>query len=62
MPALAATQIEADSCLVQLRGEDLDRLALTIARIALTAPVAVIEPAELAETVKRLATRLAVSP
>ncbi len=50
-----ATRIDADSCLVQLRGEDLDRLALAIARSALTAPVAVIEPVELAETVKRLA-------
>lgn len=54
-----ATRIDADSCLVQLRGEDLDRLALAIARIALTAPVAVIEPVELAETVKRLAAHLA---
>lgn len=54
--------IEADSCLVQLRGEDLGRLSLAIARIALTAPVAVIEPAELAETVKRLAAHLNTPP
>lgn len=56
------TGIEADSCLVQIRSEDLDRLAMTIARIALTAPVAVIEPTELADTVRQLATHLSVSP
>jgi predicted DNA-binding transcriptional regulator YafY len=56
------TAIEADSCLVQIRSEDLDRLAMTIARIALTAPVAVIEPTELADTVRQLATHLTVSP
>ncbi|WP_106401357.1 helix-turn-helix transcriptional regulator [Actinocorallia populi] len=51
-------EMEADSCLVRIRDDDLDRLALTVARIALTAPVAVIEPAELADTVRRLATHL----
>ncbi len=55
-------KIEAESCLVEIRGDDLDWLALTIARIALTAPVTVIAPAELADTVKQLATRLAVTP
>lgn len=52
---------EAGSCSVQIRGEDLGRLAMTVARIALTAPVAVIEPAELADTVRQLATHLTVS-
>ena len=55
-------EVEADRCLVQIRSEDLGRLAMTVARIALTAPVAVIEPAELADTVRQLATHLTVSP
>ena len=55
-------EMDAQSCLVQIRSEDLGRLAMTIARIALTAPVAVIEPAELADTVRQLATHLNVSP
>ena len=55
-------KIEAESCLVQIRSEDLGRLAMTVARIALTVPVAVIEPAELADTVEQLATHLTVSP
>ena len=55
-------EMDAESCLVQIRSEDLDRLAMTIARIALTAPVAVIEPPELADTVRQLATHLTVSP
>jgi hypothetical protein len=54
--------MEANSCFVQIRGDDLDWLAMTVARIALTAPVAVIEPAELADTVRQLATHLTVSP
>ena len=53
---------DAESCLVEIRGEDLGRLAMTIARIALTAPVTVIAPAELAATVRQLATHLAVTP
>ncbi len=53
---------EAESCVVQIRSENLDRLAMTIARIALTAPVTVIEPAELADTVRQLATHLGVTP
>lgn len=58
------TPIETDAqpCLVQIRSEDLGRLAMTVARIALTAPVTVIEPAELADTVSQLATHLAGSP
>ena len=55
-------EMGAESCVVQIRSEDLGRLAMTIARIALTAPVAVIEPAELAETVRQLATNLTVPP
>lgn len=48
----------ADSCVVAIRGDDFDRLAMTISRIALTAPVTVLEPAELADTVRRIATHL----
>ncbi|MDV8068163.1 YafY family protein [Rhodococcus sp. IEGM 1366] len=47
---------------VEIRGEDLGRLAMTVARIALTAPVTVIEPAELADTVRQLAIHLRISP
>ena len=53
---------DAESCLVQIRSEDLGRLALTVARIALTVPVEVIEPVELAHTVEQLATHLTGSP
>lgn len=35
---------------------------MTVAHIALTAPVVVIEPTELADTVSRLALHLRVSP
>ena len=52
-------EVEADRCVVQIRSEDLGRLAMTVADIALTAPVIVIEPAELADTIRRLAVRLA---
>lgn len=55
-------ETEAESCVIKIHGHDLDRLALTIARIALTAPVATIDPPDLAETVRRLATHLTVSP
>ena len=55
-------EMEAGSCVIQIRSEDLGRLAMTIARIALTAPVAVIEPAELDDTVRKLAGHLTVSP
>ena len=53
---------ETASCLVTIRSEDLGRLAMTVARIALTAPVAVIEPTELADTIRQLATHLTVPP
>jgi predicted DNA-binding transcriptional regulator YafY len=55
-------ETQADSCVVQVRGDDLQWLAMIVARLALTAPVAVIEPAELADAVGQLATRLTVSP
>ena len=55
-------EVEGDCCLVQIRSEDLGRLALTVARIALTAPVTVVEPAELADAVRQLATHLTVRP
>jgi len=53
-------QTEASSCVVEIRGEDLGRLAMTVARIALTAPVAVVKPAELADTVRQLANNCAM--
>ena len=51
-------ELGAKYCFVQIRSEDLGRLAMTVARIALTAPVTVIEPAELADTVSQLAIHL----
>lgn len=51
----------ADHCFVQIRGEDLGRLAMTVARIALTAPVTVIEPNELSGIVDQLAVHLGAS-
>jgi hypothetical protein len=54
-------ELGADYCLVQIRSEDLGRLAMTVARIALTATVTVLEPAELADTVSQLAVHLGVS-
>lgn len=50
-----------DYCLVRIRSEDLGRLAMAVARIALTAPVRVIEPVELARVVDQLASHLAGS-
>lgn len=57
----APIELGPDSCVVQIRSEDLGRLAMTVARIALSARVVVIEPAELADTVGRLATHLTVA-
>jgi len=51
-------EVEADRCLVRVRSEDLGRLAMTVARIALSAPVVVIEPAELADAIRQLAIHL----
>lgn len=55
-------EMQAQSCVVQIRSEDLGRLAMTTARIALTAPVAVIAPDELAETISQLSAHLTPSP
>ena len=55
-------KLETASCLISIRSEDLGRLAMTVARIALTAPVAVIEPTELADTIRQLAAHLTVPP
>lgn len=44
--------------MIQIRGEDLGRLVMTIARIALTTSVHVIEPDDVAHTVKRLSAHL----
>ncbi|WP_454729661.1 helix-turn-helix transcriptional regulator [Cellulosimicrobium protaetiae] len=43
---------------VQVRGEDVGRLALTVARLALGAPVRVVGPDEVARAVERLAAHL----
>ncbi len=55
-------QSDATSCLVEIRSEDLGRLAMAVARIALTAPVEVVEPADLAETIRQLAAHLTAQP
>lgn len=49
---------DVGGCVVQIRSEDLGRLALAVSRIALTAPVTVVEPRELAQTVGTLALHL----
>lgn len=51
-------EVTDDQCLMQIRSEDLGRLSLTVARIALTSRVEVIEPVELADTVTQLARNL----
>lgn len=51
-------EAQAEHCVVGIRSEDLGRLAMTVAEIALTAPVTVIEPAELAGAIERLAAHL----
>jgi predicted DNA-binding transcriptional regulator YafY len=50
------------SCVIQVRSEDLGRLAMTVARIALTASVKVIEPADLTDVVKQLAKNCSQEP
>lgn len=52
----------AETSLIKIRGDDLAGLAMMIARIALVAPVTVMEPAELTGTVGQLATHLTASP
>ncbi len=54
--------VEGEACSITIRGDDLDWLAMTIARIALAAPVSVVEPAELADTVEGLVANLADPP
>lgn len=51
----------ANSCSVQVRGDDLDLLALAVVRIALIAPASVIDPPELKDAVARLAAQLAAA-
>lgn len=51
-------ETHADHCVVQIRSTDIGRLAMTVAEIALTAPVTVIEPAELVDAIGRLAVHL----
>ena len=46
------------STVIRVRGQDLGRLAMTVARIALVAPVTVVEPPPLAHLVGRLADHL----
>lgn len=53
-------EIGSTSCSILIRSEDLGRLAMTVARIALTAPVVVVEPAELTDTIRQLAAHLTV--
>lgn len=54
--------LDEGSSLIQIRGEDIGRLTMAVARIALTAPVTVIEPAELADAVENLANHLGGAP
>ena len=51
-------ETEPDTCVVRLRTDNLDWLVLTIAHLALTAQVTVVEPAEVADAVGLLAERL----
>ncbi|MFB7890511.1 helix-turn-helix transcriptional regulator [Cellulosimicrobium cellulans] len=44
---------------VRIRGEDVGRLAMTVARLALSASVRVVEPEDLADAVERLGAHLA---
>ncbi|MFC8047833.1 helix-turn-helix transcriptional regulator [Nocardia sp. NPDC057353] len=59
--AHAPIEQAADSCTVLIGGGDLDELAVAVARIALTAPVTVLEPAELADIVARLGAGLSAA-
>lgn len=44
---------------IRIRGEDVGRLAMTVARLALSAPVRVVEPDDVADAVERLGAHLA---
>lgn len=58
----ALIEANRDRCVIQIRSQDLGRLAMTVVRIGLTAPVTVIEPPELARIVEQLAVHLTVAP
>ncbi len=49
---------EADSCTIQLRSNELDSLVMAVARVALRAPVRVLEPSVVADEVDALIHRL----
>ena len=51
-------ETEPTSCVVRIRADELDQLVLGIARIAVTARVVVLEPADVAEAVERLVDHL----
>lgn len=50
-----------DSCVVQLRGDDIERIALAVARIALTTPVVVVDSPDLSAAVARLIANLSTA-
>ncbi|WP_328530470.1 WYL domain-containing protein [Nocardioides sp. NBC_00368] len=54
----SVVEAAAGATVIQIRAEDIGRLAMTVARIALTTSVRVIEPDGLAHTVERLGTHL----
>lgn len=51
-------EAQIEHCVVGIRDEHLGRIAMTVAEIALTAPVTVVEPPELARAIDRLAAHL----
>lgn len=53
---------EGGISVIRIRSEDVGRMAMSVAEVALTAPVEVLEPVELAETIRRLATHLGAAP
>ena len=52
----------ADSCIIRINGEEVEHVSLSIARVAFHAPVAAIEPNDVAEAVMLLAQRLPRRP
>ena len=51
-----------DSCVIRINGEHVDHLIMSIARVALHAPVAAVEPTAVADEVELLARRLQGRP
>lgn len=51
-------ETDVNRCRVRIRSEDIGRLTMAVARIALVAPVTVVEPAELVDQVNALALNL----